>query len=221
MRKMIKLSPIVYKSPQHTTHYPHPMPFVTVLATKDLLSAVSSNLDPRHLGNLRLVCKQLAGSIDAAVQAKSVQDALAKYARAVLLPNGAYLLHSRFGVRAVEIRAIPGMQQLMVEANHMNPYGSNPVVSMRLNGASYIGRPWSGTGRDYLMIGNSSTMFSSTATELQGLAGGAWISHLDTSNNFFGDGRLYTVVRLTLDRGNTPSFSGRYQLQLVFTPDGW
>jgi uncharacterized membrane protein len=61
------------------------MPFVTVLATKDLLSAVSSNLDPRHLGNLRLVCKQLAGSIDAAVQAKSVQDAVAKYARAVLL----------------------------------------------------------------------------------------------------------------------------------------
>ncbi len=197
------------------------MPFVTILATKDLLSAVSSNLDPRHLGNLRLVCKQLAGSIDAAVQAKSVQDAVAKYAHAVLLPNGAYLLHSRFGVRAVEIRAIPGMQQLMVEANHINPHWSNPIVSMKLNGLTYIGRQWSVPGRDFSVTRDQRIVFLSTATVLQTLAGGAWISHLDTSNNFFGDGTLYTVVRLTLDRGNTLVFPGQYQLQLVCTPTGW
>jgi hypothetical protein len=191
------------------------------LAAKDLISIFATNLDPHHLGSLRLVCKQLAGSINAAVQAKSVQDAVAKYTRAVLLSNGAYLLHSRFGARAVEICAIPGVHQLMSQPNLINPNWSNPIVSMRLNGVTYIGRQWTVPGRDFSITGDHRIMFSSTATVLQTLAGGAWISHLDTSNNFFGDGTLHTVVWLTLDRGNTLVFPGQYQLQLVCTPTRW
>ena len=198
------------------------MPFIDFLASKDILPIVATNMDPRHLGNLRLVCKQLAESVDATVRAKSVQDAIARYTRAVLLPNGAFRLHSRFGVHTVEIRAIPGMNQLMVEANYVNPLRSNPVLSMRLNGVVYIGRPWgAGGGRDFSLTGEPMTMFMSNATALQNLAGGVWITNLDTRADFFGDGTLYTVLQLTLDRGNTPTFPGPYRMQLVFTPVGW
>ena len=194
------------------------MPFTSILASKDMLPIVATNLDPRHLGSLRLVCKQLAGSINSAVQAKSVQDAIARYTRAVLLPNGSYQLHSRFGVHTMEIRAIPGMHQLMVEANYVNPRGSNPVLSMKLNGVAFIGRPWgAGGGRDFSLTGEQMTMFMSNATALQNLAGGVWITNLDTRANFFGDGTLYTVIQLTLDRGNIPTFPGQYRMQLVFT----
>lgn len=197
------------------------MSLVGLITAPDVLSALANLLDPRHLQNLRMTCKPLSGSINVAVQTKSVQDALAKYAHAVLLPNGAFRLNSRLGKHTVDIRALPGMQPLMVEANHMNPMGQNPVVSMRLNGERYIGRPWGGGGRDFLDTGETGRLFRSNETILQDLAGGVWINGLNPNANFFGDGNIFTTLFLTLDRGNIPVGGGRRQLMLVFTPDGW
>jgi hypothetical protein len=200
------------------------MLLIGLITTPDILNAMANCLDPRHLENLRMTCTQFSGSINAAVRAKSAQDALAKYAHAVLLPNGAFRLNSRFGRHTADIRAIPGMQPLMIEANHMNPTGQNPVVSMRLNGVTYMGRPWGGGGggRDFMVTGETGRLFQSNETILQDLAGGVWISELNSNANFFGNGTMvHTTLRLTLDRGNTPNSPGQHQLLVVFTPGGW
>jgi hypothetical protein len=55
---------------------------------------------------------------------------------------------------------------------------------------------------------------------LQDLAGGVWISNITHNVNHFGDGVLYTVLILTLDRMNTATYPGEFRLRLVFTPFG-
>lgn len=199
------------------------MPLSDTIILKDHFLLVANNLDPRHLGSLRLVCKQLAEFIDPALRDKSLQEAISKYKRAVLLPNGAYRLHSPLGVHTVDIHTIPGMRSLVVEALLFRDPEDKSFVSMMHNGKKYIGRPWPlGTQeRDFLETKDTRRVFSSNATVLQDLAGGVWISNLNTNACFNGDITLNTVLQLTLDRGDTPTFPGQYKLQIVFTPDGW
>ena len=168
---------------------------------------------------LQMTCKRLRDRIDKQVQMKIIRLATEKYAHAVLLPNGAFRLSSRLGLQSVDIRALPGMNPLMFEANHLNPTGNNPIVSMKFNGETFIGRPWGGRGTCFMDTNKTNEMFRPDSTIL--LAGNVWISKLDHDIDFFNNNTLHTVLRLTLDRGYVVVDCGKYHLDIVFTRVGW
>jgi hypothetical protein len=162
-----------------------------------------------------MTCKRLRARID-----KQVQEKIMQYARhAVLLPNGAFRLTSLLDKQSVDIRAIPGMNSLMFEANHLNPMGNNPIISMKFNGETFVGRPWGGRGRCFMDTNLTNEMFRSDSTVL--LAGNVWISKLDHDVDFFNNNTLHTVLSLMLDRGYVVVDCGMYPLEIVFTRVGW
>jgi hypothetical protein len=175
-----------------------------IVCVSDILSKIACLIDPRHLGNLRMSCTLFSASITSEIKDACVQDAVARYTRAVLLPNGAFRLSSRFGVHTADFRAVPGMRQLMVEASVMNSLHTNPVVCMKLDGAFFLGRPWAG------LHGRVETLFETLFQP----GSGVWISALHRNVNFFNDGTLFTVVGLAFGTDNR-------RLHLVFTPVGW
>jgi hypothetical protein len=72
-----------------------------------LISIVSdvlfSELDPRHLGNLRLVNNAMAKYITKSVQDKNVKEATAKYRHMVVLTDNTVRLHSSLGKTVIDL----------------------------------------------------------------------------------------------------------------------
>ena len=201
-----------------------------IINSPDTLPFVACRLEFINLHALRETCREFKTSITTDLLAKREPEAFAKYAHATLQPNGAFQLNSRFGLHTVYIQALPGLLPLMVESTHMtsmrypgmadrvNPLSCNPVIAMQFNGETFIGRPWGGvSGRDFLETRKTKEMFKSTSTVL--LVGNVWISKL-IQTNFFGDNITYTVLQITLDRGNAVPESGEFRLQMIFTPVG-
>jgi len=103
------------------------MPFIPLL---DFASEVLFPLlDPHHLGNLRLVNKALAKSIDENVRSKSVAAALAKYQKIIALSDDTVRIHSCLGRTVID---------LTLPSGEIHPYHSGPLY-MLLDGRSYGG----------------------------------------------------------------------------------
>jgi len=86
-----------------------------------------SKLDPRHLGNLRLVNNAMAEYITKSVQDKSVKDAQAKYRHMVVLTDTTVRLHSSLGKTVIEL-TLPSFTD------------ENQNLVMQLDGQMYWGR---------------------------------------------------------------------------------
>jgi hypothetical protein len=86
-------------------------------------------LDPHHLGNLRLVNKALAKSIDENVRSKSVAAALAKYQKIVEFTDDTVRIHSCLGKTVID---------LTLPTGEIQPFHSGPLF-MLLDGRSYGG----------------------------------------------------------------------------------
>jgi hypothetical protein len=208
----------IYKK-NSNPHQNLPMFLLNLIASPDIMPTFYHLLAPCHWRILQMTCKRLRDCIDKQVQEKIIRLATEKYAHAVLLPNGAFRLTSRLDLQSVDIRAIPGMNSLMFEANHLNPMGNNPIVSMKFNGETFIGRPWGGRGCSFMDTNLTNEMFRSDSTVL--LAGNVWISKLDHDVDFFNNNTLHTVLSLMLDRGYVVVDCGMYPLEIVFTRVGW
>ena len=85
------------------------------------------------------------------------------------------------------------------------------------NGNRYVGREWGNGGRSFAALSESDSMFLPESTVLLDLAGGAWLSKLQHNVDNFYDGNLFTVLELTLDRGEEVEHGGVFSLRLLFT----
>ena len=190
-----------------------------LISSPDILPFIACHVYPIHMHALQMTCVQLnknMKNISSDVQKKCRENAIIKYAHAVLLPSGAFQLNTYLGFQTLCIRALPGMNPLMFEANLMNAMGLNPVVSVMLNGTTFIGRPWGGRGRDFMNTYLTGVMFDPKAGVLS--SGDVWISSLDHKVDFFGKGLLFTELELTLDRGYVAANAGKFLQRIILTP---
>ena len=117
----------VYKLPIQLP--PTKAPMLISVLTNDLLFPV---LDPRHLGNLCLVNRELAKRIDRDTRDKSVAAALAKYRKMVILSEDTFRIHSSLGKTVIDL-TLPNDKQPFL-------HSKNAVLSMRFEGRLYHGR---------------------------------------------------------------------------------
>ncbi len=131
----------------------------------------------------------------------------------VLLPSGAFRLHSRMDVPTLT-------RQLFTEWSS-TPYG--PVLLVRLNNVAYTARAWEGThvingeallppAKDWMNTGLANRLFLPETTILQSLAGGAWISHVDLDTAFYGTHRRCAIVHLTLHNSHVMVDGGEFSV---------
>ena len=190
-----------------------------LISSPDILPFIACHVYPIHMHALQMTCVQLnknMKNISSNVQKKCRENAVVKYAHAVLLPSGAFQLSTYLGFQTLSIRALPGINQLMIEANLMNPGGLNPFVSVMLNGSVFIGRLWGGRGRDFMDTYLTGVMFDPTAGVLS--TGDVWISTLDHRVDSFGKGLLFTELELTLNRGYVALNAGKFLQRIILTP---
>jgi hypothetical protein len=144
-------------------------------------------------------------------------DSHANNKRPLLLSNGAFRFHTLDGQMSADIRSIPGAPRLMSNYHDEDDYLSRPLLSMLYNGDRYVGREWGNGGRSFAALSESDGMFLPESTVLLDLAGGAWLSKLQHNVDNFHDGNLFTVLELTLDRGEQVEHGGVFSLRLLFT----
>jgi hypothetical protein len=144
-------------------------------------------------------------------------DSHANNKRPLLLSNGAFRFHTLDGQMSADIRSISGADRLMSDYYEEGDYLCRPLLSMLYNGDMYVGREWGNGGRNFFALSESDGMFLPESTVLLDLAGGAWLSKLQHNVDNFYDGNLFTVLELTLDRGEEVEHGGVFSLRLLFT----
>jgi hypothetical protein len=97
------------------------------LLNNDLLFPL---LDPRHLGNLRLVNRAFAACINKDVRDKSVAAALAKYRHMIILSEDTVRIHSSLGKTVIDLTLPTGKINKRLNAD----------LSMRFEGRVYHGK---------------------------------------------------------------------------------
>lgn len=144
-------------------------------------------------------------------------DSHANNKRPLLLSNGAFRFHTLDGQMSADIRSISGADRLMSDYYEEGDYLCRPLLSMLYHGDMYVGREWGNGGRNFFALSESDRMFLPESTVLLDLAGGAWLSKLQHNVDNFYDGNLFTVLELTLDRGEEVEHGGVFSLRLLFT----
>ena len=135
--------------------------------------------------------------------------------RPLLLSNGAFRFRTLDGHLTADIRSISSVRRLMME--YRDGPVHRPLLSMLYNGDKYVGRECGNGGRSFAALSESDSMFLPESTVLLDLAGGAWLSKLQHDVDNFYDGTLFTVLELTLDRGEQVEHGGLFSLRLLFT----
>jgi hypothetical protein len=144
-------------------------------------------------------------------------DSHANNKRPLLLSNGAFRFHTLDGQMSADIRSISGVRRLMRHTSDEDEPLNRPLLSMLNNGNRYVGREWGNGGRSFAALSESDSMFLPESTVLLDLPGGAWLSKLQHDVDNFYDGTLFTVLELTLDRGEQVEHGGLFSLRLLFT----
>ncbi len=197
------------------------MPFKELAKTVDILLLIVHHMDPRHLGNLGMTCSQFSRCITTDMREKSVQDAIKRYTQAVLLPNGFFRFHSKYGAHSLELALVPGMADLFPQLPLVNTR-DEPLMSMRYNGQFFVGRAWDWAGnqidRDFEGFINTAVLLKrGSGAMITTFPGGVCISSVEHNV----DPTSYSV-KLHCNRGFVVSlFPGMYSLQLVFSASGF
>ena len=189
----------------------------------ELILLVTRTLDFRqtHTRALRASSRLLRAGITTGTLKNKV-----RVARPVLLPSGAFRLHSRGGLHTIDV-AVPALTRQVFPEGSDTQYG--PVLLVRLNNVAYTARAWEGThvvdgeawwppAQDWMNTGLANRLFLPETTILQDLAGGAWISRVDLDSAFYGTHHRCTIVHLTLHKSFVMVDGGEFKLQLVCDP---
>ena len=145
-------------------------------------------------------------------------DSASNNKRAMLLSNGAFRFNTLNGEMSVDICSISGVYTIMM--CYLDEFTVHrPLISMLYNGKVYVGREWGdGSVRSFTAFSESDNMFLPDSTVLHDLAGGVWISRLQHNVDKFHDGTLFTLLELTIDRGEHAEHGGEFRMQFLFTP---